>query len=46
VMRRPYVLDTRNYLDSARLKTIGFAYEGLGLATNSLTLAGDGVVRG
>lgn len=46
VMRRPYVLDTRNYLDSARLKAIGFAYEGLGLATNSLTLAGDGVMGG
>ncbi|GED69121.1 UDP-glucose 6-dehydrogenase [Brevibacillus reuszeri] len=46
VMRRPYVLDTRNYLESARLTALGFCYEGLGLSTISPSVAGDGVMGG
>jgi len=32
VMRQPYLLDTRNFLDASRLQTSGFHYEGLGMA--------------
>lgn len=30
-MRNPYVLDTRNFLDRARLTALGFSYEGIGV---------------
>lgn len=33
-MNNPYIMDTRNFLPKEQLLSIGFTYEGLGIATN------------
>ncbi|RNB76722.1 UDP-glucose dehydrogenase family protein [Brevibacillus panacihumi] len=34
MMRQPYLLDTRNFLDASRMQACGYDYQGLGVAAN------------